>query len=75
MDSFNFGQKKCPKVKRSKMFKRPKFNASENFTVQENHAGKLKQTLYDKRKDLEMTGIVKAVTKKNRIRWSFQNSC
>ena len=31
---FLFRTKKCPKIKQSEIFKRPKFKASENFTIQ-----------------------------------------
>jgi len=34
LDDFNFGQKKCPKLKLSEILKRPNFWACEMFTVQ-----------------------------------------
>ena len=56
-DGFNFGQKKCPKIKPSEIFKRPKILRYSKTTLVS--LNKPDMT----RKDLEMTGKAKAVTK------------
>ena len=56
-DSFKFGQKKCPKIKPSEICKRPKFRVPCWLAEK-------KPDLYMTRKDLEMSGIVKAVARK-----------
>ena len=56
---FNFGQKKkCPKIKPSEIFKRPKTLRYSKTTLVSRKKPEMT------RKDLEMIGIVKAVTKK-----------
>ena len=51
---FNFGQKKCAKIKPSEIFRRPKiFRYSKTTLVNQNKPNVI-------RKGLEMAGIVKA---------------
>ena len=57
-EDFNFGQKKCLKIKPSKIFKHPKIlRYSDAMLVSQNKSDVTS-------KGLEMAGIVKAVTKK-----------
>ena len=57
-DGFNFRQKKCPKIKPAEIFKRPEILRYSKTTL----VSRDKRDMT--RKDLEMTEIVKAVTKK-----------
>ena len=57
LDDFNFGQKKCPKIKLYEIFKRPKFLRYSKTTLVSRNKPDVT------RKGLKMVGIVKAVTK------------